>query len=103
MTTITEAQLKERLGSGKAVVADFYADWCGPCRAVAPELEKLATTYADVEFVKVDVDTNPALARELGVMGVPTIVHFSPAGEEVARSTGAAPAAALEFRLKLDT
>jgi thioredoxin 1 len=101
MTTLTEAQLKERLGAGKAIVAKFTADWCGPCRAVAPELEKLAGEHSDVEFVAIDVDAEPAYAQEMGVMGVPTIVHFSPAGEEVARSTGAVPAATLEFRLKL--
>jgi thioredoxin 1 len=103
MTSLTETQLKEKLGTGKALVAKFTADWCGPCHAVAPELEKLAGSHADIEFVEIDVDVNPALAQELGVMGVPTIVHFSPAGEEVARTTGAAPAAALEFRLKLET
>ena len=101
MTVVDEVQLKDKLGQGKAVVADFYADWCAPCRAVAPELETLEAKYGDVEFVKVDVDANPALANELGVMGVPTVVHFSPAGDEVARSVGAAPATALEFRLKL--
>ena len=102
MTKIDEAQLKQRLGSGRAVVADFYADWCAPCRAVAPELDKLESQFgSDVDFVKVDVDANPALALDLGVMGVPTVVHFSPGGDEVARSTGAAPAQALAFRLKL--
>jgi thioredoxin 1 len=101
MTVITDAQLKERLGAGKAIVADFYADWCGPCRQVAPELDKLAESYSEIEFVKVDADANPALVQELGIMGIPTIVHFSAEGEEVSRSTGVAPAAALEFRLKL--
>lgn len=102
MTVIDEVQLKERLGAGKAIVADFYADWCAPCRVISPELEKLAATHADIEFVKIDVDANPALAQELGVMSIPTIVHFSPQGEEVARTTGAVPAAALQLRLRLD-
>lgn len=103
MTIIDEVQLKERLGSGRRIVADFYADWCAPCRAVAPELETLAERYADVEFVKIDVDVNPQLANKLGVMGVPTIVHFSAEGEEVARTTGATKADALAFRLGLVT
>jgi thioredoxin len=101
LTIIDEAQLKERLRSGRRIVADFYADWCAPCRAVAPELETLAARYGDVEFVKIDVDANPQLANELGVMGVPTIVHFSAEGEEVARTTGATKADALAFRLGL--
>jgi thiol-disulfide isomerase/thioredoxin len=102
LTVIDEVQLKERLGSGTAIVAKFTADWCAPCRAIAPELEKLAATHADIEFVAVDVDANPALAQELGVMGVPTLVHFGGDGHEVARSTGAMPAPALQVRLKLD-
>ena len=101
MTQITEVQLKERLGSGKPIVADFTATWCPPCRAIVPELDKLASTHVGVEFVKIDVDENPDLAQQLGVMSVPTLVHFSAEGEEVARSTGAMPAAALEVRLKL--
>ncbi len=102
MNAINEVQLTEKLGRGKAIVVDFYADWCGPCRQVAPEVEKLAQRYGDVEFVKVDADANPGIVQELGIMGIPTIVHFSAEGQEIARSTGAAPAAALEFRLKLE-
>jgi thioredoxin 1 len=101
MTMIDESQLQDRLGKGKAIVVDFTADWCGPCKAVAPELEKLAGEHTDVEFVKVDADANPDLVQRLGVMGVPTMVHFDGTGTEIARSTGAAPAAALAFRLKL--
>ncbi|MEX2394486.1 MAG: thioredoxin family protein [Actinomycetota bacterium] len=101
MTMIDEVQLQDRLGKGKAIVIDITADWCQPCRAIAPELEKLATEHTGVEFVKIDADANPALLERLGVMGVPTLVHFDGTGQEVARSTGAAPAAALAFRLKL--
>jgi thioredoxin 1 len=103
VTVIDQDQLKAKLGSGKAIVADFYADWCGPCRAVAPELETLAAKYGDVEFVKIDTDANPQITMDLGIMSIPTIVHFSPSGDEVARSTGAARAEALELRLRLDT
>ena len=102
MTFIDETQLRQRLGAGRPIVADFTADWCAPCRALAPELDKLEADYGDaVDFVKIDVDANPGLTAELGVMGVPTVVHFSAEGEEVARSTGAMPAPALEVRLSL--
>ena len=101
MTMIDEVQLQDRLGRGKSIVIDITADWCPPCRAVAPEFEKLSGEYTDVEFVKVDADENPALLERLGVMSIPTLVHFDGEGQEVARSTGAAPAAALAFRLKL--
>jgi thioredoxin 1 len=101
MTVVDHAQLKDRLGSGKPIVVDFYADWCAPCRALAPELDKLEAKYADVEFVKVDADANAQLVNELGIMGIPTVVHFSAQGEEVARSTGSTSADALAFRLRL--
>ncbi len=102
MTSINENQLRERLGNGRPIVADFTATWCAPCHAIAPELAKLEATYGEgVDFVKIDVDDNPQLASDLGVMGVPTVVHFSAEGQEVARSTGAMPAPALEVRLSL--
>ncbi len=102
MTVINEVELRERLGAGKSVVVDFYADWCAPCRAVAPELDVLEARYTDVEFVKVDSDANPELVQSLGIMGIPTIVRFGEDGAELARTTGAAKADALAFRLKLD-
>lgn len=102
MTFVTQDELRDRLGSGKTIVADFTADWCPPCRAIAPELDILEAKYTDVEFVKVDADTNPELTSELKILGIPTIVKFSPDGEEVARSTGAVKAEALALRLQLD-
>ena len=102
MTFIDQAQLRERLASGgKTVVADFTADWCAPCRAIAPELDILEARYTDIEFVKIDADANAELVTELGIQGVPTVIRFS-GGEEVARTTGAVRADALAFRLKLD-
>jgi thioredoxin 1 len=102
MTVIDQVELKQRLGTGKTIVVDFYADWCGPCRALAPELEALEAKYTDVQFVKIDADANPDLLQELGIMGIPTLVKFDEKGTEVARSTGAAKAEALAFRLGLD-
>ena len=66
----------------KPVIVDFWAAWCGPCKVVAPELEKLAEKYDGVvDVVKVDVDANPALARAFGIMSIPTIAFFQP-GEQ---------------------
>lgn len=102
MTKIDEGQLRDRLGAGRPVVVDFYADWCAPCRAIAPELAALESEHgSDVDFVKIDIDANPTLANELGVMSIPTVVHFGDTGAEVARSVGAAPASALALRLRL--
>ena len=61
--------------SGKVIV-DFYADWCGPCKLLAPILEEIASEYSDVKIVKVDVDNNPSIASKYGVMSIPTVYLF---------------------------
>jgi thioredoxin 1 len=63
--------------SGKPVLVDFYADWCTPCRVVAPIVDRLAEEYAErVGVYKVDVDTSPELASRFGVRSIPTLVVF---------------------------
>ena len=70
------------LQNERPVVVDFWAAWCGPCKMVAPEIEKLAAKYAGkVDVVKVDVDANPNLSRSLNIMSIPTIALFTP-GEQ---------------------
>lgn len=103
MVTATDTKgLKELLGEGKPVVVDFHADWCRPCHALAPEIEALAGDLGEqTRFVKVDVDENPDLAQELGIMSIPTVIHFSSSGEEVARNIGAARADDLKKALGL--
>ncbi|MBA2556821.1 MAG: thioredoxin [Chloroflexi bacterium] len=79
----TDANFEELvLKSERPVVVDFWAAWCGPCKMVAPEMEKLADKYAGaVDVVKVDVDANPALSRAFNVMSIPTIAFFKPGGQ----------------------
>jgi len=80
-------------------IVDFWADWCPPCRAIAPVLEKVAARHAGaVKVVKVDVDANPALAQRYGAMSIPLLV-FMRDGREDDRVVGAVPAAVLEQRL----
>ena len=63
--------------SEKPVLVDFYADWCGPCRVLAPVVAELAEQYADrLEVRKVDIDASPELAARFGVRGIPTLVLF---------------------------
>ena len=81
------------------VLVDFFADWCGPCRALAPTLESLAEDAAGaLEIVKVDIDDNPELATRYGVQKIPTLVLFD-GGEAQAQITGVVSRSELEQRI----
>lgn len=67
-------------------VVDFYANWCGPCKMFAPIFEEVSNDY-DINFIKIDVDNYQDIAREYGVMSIPTIILFKD-GKEVKRNTG---------------
>ena len=79
-----ESSVKSKVGSTqKLVLIDFYATWCGPCKAMTPVMEQMEQKYGDrIEFQKVDVDQNEELARKYNVMSIPNIVILSP-DEEV--------------------
>lgn len=70
----------------KEAVVDFYATWCGPCKMFGPVFEEVATNI-DINFVKIDVDKNSDIAREYGVMTIPTVILFKD-GKEVKRNIG---------------
>ena len=89
----------EVLRSPGATLVDFWAVWCGPCRLVAPELEKIAATDRRLRITKLDVDHSPATASRLGVLSIPTLVLFV-AGEERARIVGAADYRSIMARLE---
>ncbi len=85
------------LNSTEPVVVDFWAEWCGPCRMIAPALEELAegALSGKVKVVKLNVDENPKTAAKYNVMSIPTLMVFKN-GEMASRQVGAAPKAKLE-------
>ncbi len=90
------ADFRAAMQEKKTLVVDFYADWCGPCRMLAPVLEKLSGSYeGKAEFVKIDVDDNPDLAREYSIMSIPCIMVFKD-GAVAGKNVGFAPAAAMQ-------
>ncbi len=99
--TFTDQNFKEEvLGASLPVLVDFYADWCGPCKMMAPVIEKLAEEYAGkVEVGKLNVDTNQRTAQEYGVMSIPTILLFV-GGEKKAESVGVVPEKELKQKIE---
>lgn len=92
----------EVLDAAMPVVVDFWAPWCGPCRVVGPEIEKLAKRASGtVKFVKVNIDENREIAMEFGVMSIPTISKFE-RGSVTATVVGARPADAIATGLGLE-
>lgn len=92
----------EVLDATTPVVVDFWAPWCGPCRVVGPEIEKLSERMGDaVKFVKVNVDENREIAMEYGIMSIPSILKFD-RGQVAKQIVGALSADAMVSELGLE-
>jgi thioredoxin 1 len=90
ISVLTDATFDEEIGSSnEPVVVDFWAEWCGPCKMIAPILEEIAVEHAGkVRVAKLDVDSNPSITRRFEVMSIPTVIVFQD-GQPAKRMIGA--------------
>jgi thioredoxin 1 len=97
---ISEDNFKAEVLENQALVmVDFWAPWCGPCKAISPIIEELAAEYkGKVKLVKINVDANPNIAAQYGIRAIPTLIFFK-AGQQVNQITGAVSKAVLEQAL----
>ena len=86
---------KEVMGCETPVVVDFWADWCGPCKMIAPVVEEISEIHKEITFCKVNVDDEPAIAAAYGIVSIPTLIKFK-GGKEADRSVGYAGKEMLE-------
>lgn len=94
MKQVNQLEFEEVIKNGYTLV-DFFATWCGPCKMLSPILEELDGEFADVDFVKVDVDDENALAAKFGIMSIPTVYLFKD-GEVIAKTGGFQPKAQMK-------
>jgi thioredoxin 1 len=91
---------EEVVNSDTPVLVDFWAEWCGPCKMIAPIVEELADEFeGKIKFTKLDVDSNPQSAQNFGIRGIPTLLIFD-GGQPIDQVVGAVPKSVLKKRLE---
>jgi thioredoxin 1 len=103
VSAVTDADFDSQvLQAGQVVLVDFWAEWCAPCRMIAPVVEDLATEMAGrVKFVKMDIDANPQVQTQLGIMSIPTLIIFKD-GQAAERTVGFRSNLKADLREKLE-
>lgn len=96
---VNSQEFNELLSNNEVVFVDFYANWCGPCKMLAPSIEKLADEHPEVKVVKIDVDQEQTLAIQYQVQSIPTLITFKN-GQPVARQLGFIPYETLESMIQ---
>ena len=101
LASVTDSSFQaDVLGASKPVLVDFWAEWCGPCRMIAPSLEELSAELGDkVTIVKLNIDDNPEAPTKYGVRGIPTMILFKN-GEPAATKVGAEPKSRIQAWLE---
>ena len=100
VTVVTKENFaQEVLQSDKPVLIDFWASWCGPCRMLSPIVDQVAEQHSEVKVGKIDIDAQPELANQFGVMSIPTLIVFRN-GQKVNESVGLIPKENVEALLK---
>ena len=95
----TDTNVKNEINSGKLVVVDLWAEWCGPCRSITPSIEELATEYEGKALIgKYHVDEENELSTEYGVRSIPTILFFKD-GKLADKQVGASPKASIKAKI----
>lgn len=100
VTQLNESNFLETIeGADKTVLVDFYADWCGPCKMMAPVVAEFAEEHQDIAVYKVNIDECPEVARKYGIMSIPTFISFQN-GQVSKKALGAMPKNQLEELIK---
>lgn len=99
-TTVTDENFeRDVLNASQPVLVDFWAEWCGPCRQIAPALEAISNEMQNLTVAKLNVDDNPGMAARYGVRGIPTMMIFQD-GQVAATKVGALPKSKIEEWIK---